>query len=1244
MKNKNLVQILAAMTFLLLQLITPLQGQQVITQWNFDASNLIPNIGEGSASNVGGTSSAFATGLPGQGWNTSAYPTQGTNSGLAGVQFLVSTLGYQNVTIAFDHRASGTASRWAEIQYTLDGVNWQALDNNDGGISPHDTFYPFVFDFSGFSEASDNPNFGIRIVSIFSPVAFDDGLGNSFNANEAYHRARQTGGSVYGPSGTWRFDNVTFSGTEITGGLPVKLAITSINGGVNPTVNLPFSVAVQAQDADGLPTNVNTDTQVTLTKETGTGQFGGTLTGMILSGTNNVVISGITYNVVETGVSLRASATSGMSLTAGVSNLFDVVGLATHLAFVDVPAGGNVNQPVPTFKVEARRADNTIDNTFTGIITISKDSGPGNLTGTTEVAAIQGVATFGNISFDQSGTYVLEATAEPLDPAYSSDIEIYDIPEVAAAILPQYVNGNFPGDNRLPYAFSATFINLIPNATYRYINQAVISSDLPTANGAGNPIFINLNGNFYRSTGPAFNTPGGYGEFTTDQNGSYTGWFIIETTGNERFNPGNEVFMRIRINNGSGGTAIANLLTIEEPVKVIGYSTESAANFGTAFRAVSGFSPKNFVILYDNTAKDGRPLFGTSIEAVGINFAAIAQYAAFYKDDVYNISGAFGGILPNINPNGVKLIEERSLTNGALVNSLTSPDGIWGISNTVNPTGGIDEVLVFNLNGDPALSVTPATLSGFTYIVGNGPSASQSYNLAIENFSGSGVIEITAPASYEISEDNTQFSGELLVDYVNGALPVQPLTIFVRLKAGLEIGAYSNEPIVHTSNLTSPVNVVCSGSVTLPLNPMITVVTPNGGENWEQGSTQSITWSSLDFTGNVSIYLLKGPFGISTTLVENIANTGTWSWQIPAAQAIASDYKIRVKNAAEAQPIDNSDNYFSIVAPAPFPNVMITEISYNSPEGGTDSLEYFELYNPDAIAHNLSGWIVSKGVTYTFPNVVMPPGGYLVVALNAAAIFNTFGVNALQWTGGALNNAGEELEIRNADGEVVDYVWFKDVAPWPKAPDGFGPSLSLLDPSLDNNLGENWGSETAFVKINADGIPIYGTPGAPNFPQPAQSVLIPAGWSGISSYIAPSQPSVVDVVQKVVSDLVILQNFNQLYLPEYSVNTIGNWNNNVGYQMKINALRYHVIYGDVVSNKTVSLNTGWNGMPVLSECEVDLATLFAGQTGIIFVKDMGSDEIYWPEGGILTLTKFVPGKAYFIKVAAPVSLTFPDCN
>lgn len=103
--------------------------------------------------------------------------------------------------------------------------------------------------------------------------------------------------------------------------VPTKLAVTSVNDGAEVVRNEPFSLKVQAQFAVGQPGPVVSGTIIDLTRATGTGVLGGTLQGTIPTGASTVTISGITYNVAESGVSITASATG---LTPATSALFDV--------------------------------------------------------------------------------------------------------------------------------------------------------------------------------------------------------------------------------------------------------------------------------------------------------------------------------------------------------------------------------------------------------------------------------------------------------------------------------------------------------------------------------------------------------------------------------------------------------------------------------------------------------------------------------------------------------------------------------------------------------------------------------------------------------------------------------------------------------------------------------------------------------------------------------------------------------
>lgn len=270
---------------------------------------------------------------------------------------------------------------------------------------------------------------------------------------------------------------------------------------------------------------------------------------------------------------------------------------------------------------------------------------------------------------------------------------------ISSIILPRFIEGAAPANTtRVPYAFRASFSNLLPSSTYRYYNKIVLGSDAIDYNGAGNCIFVDpATGVFTRASSTSMTTPGQYGEFTTDAAGSFSGWFMTEPTGNAaRFKPGTELFVRIMLNDGAGGTLEATRLTSSESVKVLGFYTVSADSTGTAIRGVSNYTAKNFVFLYDNTAGTGRPLYGTQVEGSGVDFLAAGSYATFYTDNVSGVSGTWGGIVPNSNASGVQRLEERSLTTGAIVGNNTATNGVWGTTDTKNPTGGTATVLVIN--------------------------------------------------------------------------------------------------------------------------------------------------------------------------------------------------------------------------------------------------------------------------------------------------------------------------------------------------------------------------------------------------------------------------------------------------------------------------------------------------------------------------------------------------------------------
>ncbi len=268
--------------------------------------------------------------------------------------------------------------------------------------------------------------------------------------------------------------------------------------------------------------------------------------------------------------------------------------------------------------------------------------------------------------------------------------------------------------------------------------------------------------------------------------------------------------------------------------------------------------------------------------------------------------------------------------------------------------------------------------------------------------------------------------------------------------------------------------------------PVITVITPSGGEEWEQGTAHLIEWNVINTQANVKIELTtdaSNPTPTWTVLNPSLpANQGSWLWNIAPDQTTSDDCQIRITDfTSDAFGLSG---IFSIIEPIYVPDIVITELMYNPPESGADSLEFIELYNNDNVAADLEGYYFSAGVNFTFPVFTLQPGQYILVAVDSVAMQSVFGMWAYQYSG-ALGNSGELVQLMNNYNMTVDSVHYLDVAPWPTSPDGSGPSLAFCDPNLDNSIGENWSAAGEFAAINSNGDTIYASPmasctGTPN--------------------------------------------------------------------------------------------------------------------------------------------------------------------
>src|SRR5207249_307158 len=134
----------------------------------------------------------------------------------------------------------------------------------------------------------------------------------------------------------------------------------------------------------------------------------------------------LSLNKTGTGYTLTASASGFSPVT---SSAFDITaGTATQLLFSQQPTNTVAGQPItPGVQVMAADAGSNLVPGFTGNVTVTLGNNPGGSTlgGTTTVAAVGGVASFGDLTLDKTSSgYGLTASATGLSSTTSSSFTI----------------------------------------------------------------------------------------------------------------------------------------------------------------------------------------------------------------------------------------------------------------------------------------------------------------------------------------------------------------------------------------------------------------------------------------------------------------------------------------------------------------------------------------------------------------------------------------------------------------------------------------------------------------------------------------------------------------------------------------------------------------------------------------------------------------------------------------------------
>jgi PKD repeat protein len=346
--------------------------------------------------------------------------------------------------------------------------------------------------------------------------------------------------------------------------------------------------------------------------------------------------------------------------------------------------------------------------------------------------------------------------------------------------------------------------------------------------------------------------------------------------------------------------------------------------------------------------------------------------------------------------------------------------------------------------------------------------------------------------------------------------------------------------------------------------------------------------------------------------------------------------------------------------------VNFSEASFGNPsswqwtfEGGTPEtsteqnpsgiqFNYFGAYDVTLTVVNSSGDSASRsypGFINVMPVVLMENN-----TVNACrALFYDSGGE----TGNYSNNEDKILTFIPADSSSKIKVEFFDFSlephsscgyDWLKIYDGINTSAPLLgtfcgDQSPGSITAGNPDGALTF-RFKSDGSVTYPGWKALVTCFTKQAISLNTGWSGISSWVAPQYPEIEIVTDQIENNLVIITTEHAAYAPDQQMNTLNYWHVQRGHLIKMNQPDTLIIQGYPHQPKTITLEQGWNIMPVHSPVAVSTgAVLSLLGANLVMIKEVAGNNLFWPALSIDNLHFLTPGKSYYINVNTTVGFT-----
>jgi hypothetical protein len=278
--------------------------------------------------------------------------------------------------------------------------------------------------------------------------------------------------------------------------------------------------------------------------------------------------------------------------------------------------------------------------------------------------------------------------------------------------------------------------------------------------------------------------------------------------------------------------------------------------------------------------------------------------------------------------NGIKLFTPDDNTNQAGFFQMVIPHGNFNIE--VEPPESLRLASAFfenfAFNADDSISPVLDTAMYVTGTVIDSVGGTVPF-VSVNPFTSSGGNLVFAPGN------RTDFTG-----YYDILIPSDTYDLIYRpdsLLGLLDSAVYLNVPVFSDTTI----NVILGSAEPDTVPPVVTVMSPNGGESWPAYTTHNIVWNAVDniYVTYVDIYLSLDESGGPFSLISGgETNDGAYLWSVPGDTSDNAYIKIVAHDFSSNTGEDLSDASFTIYSSPSNCDYVIGDINESGNTNGLD--------------------------------------------------------------------------------------------------------------------------------------------------------------------------------------------------------------------------------------------------------------------------------------------------------------------